>query len=511
MSSKYVDQTAIIQVIGCVYKNPLLLDMSDKYKINEEDFPDRFHRIVFGTIYKLHEQGLDRIVLDNIVDFLETKPKSKAVFDLNKGIEYLKKVEELAEETSFNYYYNRLKKFTLLRAYDRIGLDLSDVYDIDNLFDLKKKEQQDEFLDNATLTQIADIIDDKIDNIRNNYVNDNDDRQIIQAGEGVQELIDQFLANPEIGIPLYGDLINGVTLGARLKKFYLRSASTGLGKTRTMASDACYVACNKYYTVEDGWVDNNNKSPTMFIATEQDLSEMQTMFLSFLSGVNEEHILKGKYEQDEYERICTAATILKDSPLYVEEIPDYSLLDIENAIKKGIRDYGIKYVFFDYIQSTMKILEEITSRSGGVRLREDNILFMLSVKLKDLCNQYGVFIMSATQLSGDIDSKTPDQRLLRGAKSIADKADVGMILMDVTTSDRETLQEWTATQGYELPDIKMSIYKNRRGKYKSVYLWGNRDLGCCRIKWNFCTDWNYKPVAIEDLKIEVNPIGTLEF
>ena len=141
---------------------------------------------------------------------------------------------------------------------------------------------------------------------------------------------------------------------------------------------------------------------------------MQTMFLSFLSGVNEEHILKGKYEQDEYERVCTAATILKDSPLYVEEIPDYSLLDIENAIKKGIRDYGIKYVFFDYIQSTMKILEEITSRSGGVRLREDNILFMLSVKLKDLCNQYGVFIMSATQLSGDIDSKTPDQRLLRG-------------------------------------------------------------------------------------------------
>jgi hypothetical protein len=63
----------------------------------------------------------------------------------------------------------------------------------------------------------------------------------------------------------------------------------------------------------------------------------------------------------------------------------------------------------------MKILEEITRRSGGVRLREDNILFMLSVKLKDICTQYGVFIESATQLNGQVaETDTPDQNLLRG-------------------------------------------------------------------------------------------------
>ena len=71
----------------------------------------------------------------------------------------------------------------------------------------------------------------------------------------------------------------------------------------------------------------------------------------------------------------------------------------------------------------MKILEEITRRSGGIKLREDNILFMLSNKLKDICNQYGIFIMSATQLSqGWKEEKVPDQNLLRGAKSIADAA-----------------------------------------------------------------------------------------
>ena len=75
----------------------------------------------------------------------------------------------------------------------------------------------------------------------------------------------------------------------------------------------------------------------------------------------------------------------------------------------------------DYIHTSLKILEEITRRSGGVKLREDNILFMLSIRLKDICNQHGVFIMSATQLNGDYqDAKTPDQNLLRGAKAIAD-------------------------------------------------------------------------------------------
>jgi len=44
----------------------------------------------------------------------------------------------------------------------------------------------------------------------------------------------------------------------------------------------------------------------------------------------------------------------------------------------------------------MKILEEITRRSGGIKLREDNILFMLSNRLKDICNREGIFIMSAT-------------------------------------------------------------------------------------------------------------------
>lgn len=420
MPSKYNDPTATMQVIGCVFNNPGILDITDKYTIKDEDFVDQFHRIVFGAIYKLHELGAKSISLNNIMDFLSERPKSEAIYKQNKGDEWLQKISSIATQSTFDYYYGRLKKFSLLRAYDNCGIDVSDIYDIDNILDSKKKQLQEDLLDNSTLEQIANKVDEKIDSIRLSYV-DNDIDEAQQAAKGVRSLVDQFKQHPEVGVPLYGPLINTVTRGARLKKFYLRSAGTGIGKTRSMIADACYISCSKIYDENFGWIKCGTQEPVLFVTTEQELEEIQTMMLAFLSNVNEEHILNGEYLEGEEKRIDEAIKILEEAPLYVEELPDFSLQDVENVIKKNIRDHDVKYVFHDYIHTSMKILEEITKRSGGVKLREDNVLFMLSTRLKDLCNKYGIFIMSATQLNGDWkDAKIPDQNLLRGAKAIAD-------------------------------------------------------------------------------------------
>ena len=503
MASKYTDVVSIMQVIGNVFNNPQLLDFTDRYTVIEEDFPDEFHKIAFGAIYKLHELGADKITLENINDFLSSRPKSEAVFKKNKGEEWLLKVAENSLPETFDYYYGRLKKFTLLRMYDNYGVDVSDIYDPDNILDTKKKQLQEDLLDNSSLEQIADQVENKIEGIRLKYVDDAFG-EAVQAGDDIDNLIDRLKEHPEVGVPLYGPLINTVTRGARLKKFYLRSAATGTGKTRSMIADACYIACNKIYDERFGWIYSGASQPVLYIATEQEKEEIQTMMLAFLSEVNEEHILNGTYVGDEEERVREAAKILKESPLYLEELPDFSLKDVEDKIKKNIRDHDVKYIFHDYIHTSLKILEEITRRSGGVKLREDNVLFMLSTKLKDICNQYGVFIMSATQLNGDyVQSETPDQNLLRGAKAIADKIDYGSILLNVTDEDLVKLEKILATNVFEMPTIKMSIYKNRRGRYKGVYLWCKGDLGTCRIKPMFCTTYGYELVSIDDIKIIV--------
>ena len=504
MASKYVDPTAIMQVIGCVYNTPEILDCTDRYVITDEDFVEQFHKVVFGAIYKLHELGANRINLENINDYLSSRPTAAATFKQQKGEEWLMKVAETCTASTFDYYYGRLKKFSLLRAYDNCGVDITDIYDIDNIFDAKKKQLQEDQLDNSTLEQIADKVDAKIDNIRMQYVDDTFG-EAQQAGEGIYDLIQKFKDHPEVGVPLYGPLINTVTRGARLKKFYLRSAATGIGKTRSMIADACNIACNKIYDDNFGWIGNGTSEPVLFITTEQELEEIQTMMLAFLSNVNEEHILNAEYEEGEEKRVLEAANILSNSPLYVEELPDFSLKDVEDKIKKNIREHDVKFVCHDYIHTSMKILEEITRRSGGIKLREDNILFMLSTRLKDICNQYGVFIISATQLNGSyVDSETPDQNLLRGAKAIADKIDVGMILLGVQDEDLIKLEPILASNIFEKPTIKMSVYKNRRGRYKGVYLWCKADLGCCRIKPMFCTTYGYEMVSIDDVRIRVD-------
>lgn len=506
MASKYIDLTSIIQVIGCVYNNPQLLNFTDKYHITDEDFPNDFHKVVFGTIYNLYQLGVNDISLFNVIDFLKTRPKSKAIFDKDKGEEWLIKAAENASSSAFDYYYSRLKKMTLLRAYDKCGIDVTDIYDPDNILDVKKRQLQEDRLDNSSLEQIATQIDNKINEVKARYI-DNFEGEAVHAATDIEELIANLEETPEIGIPLYGSMINTITRGARLGKLYLRSAPTGTGKSRTMVADACNFACDKIYNEQFGaWIKNGTKEPTLFITTEQTLDEVQTMMLAFLADVDEDHILNGRYEGDEKKRIFEAIDLLKDSPLYVETIPDFSLQDIENAIVKNIRDREVRYVCLDYIHTSMKILEEITRRSGGVKLREDNILFMMSIKLKDLCTKYGVFILSATQLNGSyVDSETPDQNLLRGAKSIADKIDTGLIMLPTTDKDIQSLDKILASQVFEKPFLKISIYKNRRGRYKGIYLWCKGNLGRCRVEPMFATTYNYELIEIKDLKIDVRP------
>ena len=114
---------------------------------------------------------------------------------------------------------------SLLRAYDRYGFDVSDIYDPDNILDTKKRQLQEEWLDNASLENIAQRIDDKIEEIKYQYVPEMEN-DAYQAGNNIDELIDDLLEHPEVGAPLFGPLINTVTRGARLNKFYLRSAAS---------------------------------------------------------------------------------------------------------------------------------------------------------------------------------------------------------------------------------------------------------------------------------------------
>ncbi len=156
MASKYVDTPAIVQVIGSVYQNPSLLD-NEKYSFTEEDFTEEFHKVIFGSIYNLHKLGAKQIDPVTIEDYLQQRPKKLAIYKTNNGSEYLNKIENNTQLAAFDYYYKRMKKMTLFRMYkEKAGLDLSWLYDIDNIFDQKKKQAQEDWLDNTPIEKIAE-------------------------------------------------------------------------------------------------------------------------------------------------------------------------------------------------------------------------------------------------------------------------------------------------------------------------------------------------------------------
>ena len=105
--ARYTDIPAVMQVIGSIYQNPSLLD-NEKYNFTEEDFTEDFHRIVFGSIYNLHQLGAEEININTITDYLETRPNKLATFKVNNGVEYLQKLGENTQLAAFDYYYNRV-------------------------------------------------------------------------------------------------------------------------------------------------------------------------------------------------------------------------------------------------------------------------------------------------------------------------------------------------------------------------------------------------------------------
>ena len=226
--SKYYDSSSVVQVIGCTMKNPSLLEEDGTYFYNESDFASDFHRVVFGCINNLYKMGAKSITCGDIENYLSNRPESKAIYDAGKGSVWLTEAMQNADLANFDYYYGRMKKMTLIRGYESCGLDMRFLYDPDELFNTKKKKEQEDYLDKLSLNEISDIIDNKIFEVRSRYV-DNATDEAQQAGEGIFDLLNQLKEKPDLGTPLYGKYINTVTRGARLGKLYIRSAPTGVG------------------------------------------------------------------------------------------------------------------------------------------------------------------------------------------------------------------------------------------------------------------------------------------
>ena len=238
-----------------------------------------------------------------------------------------------------------------------------------------------------------------------------------------------------------------------------------------------------------------------------DKEERQTIMLAYLSGVDEDSILTGKYDLGELTRVKQAAKIIEEYSGYfiIEEISNPNLQNVEATIRKYATVDEVKYVFFDYIHSTASMINQFSKNN----IREDVILMMMANQLKQLAKDYGLFIFSATQVNalamGDDEMNFKDEKSIRGAKSIADKADMGYVMTRVSEKGWQTVTptlKAAVRDGIITGDLidkppthVLDIYKMRRGRYKMIRIWCNIHLGTGERKDLFITNAVNQPIS----------------
>lgn len=484
-----IDKNTVFQVLSSLMVRPQYLSETEKYHLAPNDFFSPFERYVYAAIFNLYRNGAKTISIIDIDNYLSIYPEAKATFDKHNGVEVLQDALELVQVNNFDFYYKRLKKFNALTDLQKLGYDTSNIY-CDDLTNIKAQEINSRF-EEMTCEDIFNYFKHQIVKVESIYNSEKIDNASY-ADDGIDELIASFGVKPEVGARLQGTIFNTVCRGARKGKYYIRTASSGVGKTRAAVGDACMLSFPVRYNNDfKKWEWTGSDETTLFIATEQKKDEIQTLILAYLTGINEELILYGLFTEEEKAIINQARLIMHyyRKNFIIEEMPNPDIAQVKAIVRRKWIEDNIDNVFYDYIFSSPNLLAEFRD----LKVREDVALGMMSAALKELAVEMNLFIMTSTQTNAKVEEEKgiKNEAVIRGARSIIDKGDFACICCRVTPEEEKLLVD--ICDEY-IPNQVMDVYKNRRGRFTNVRIWSYVDLGTCRKKDLFITDANYNVI-----------------
>ena len=495
-----IERNIIQQVLGTLMVNPVILNDTDKYNLEVSDFPNQLDRFIFSAIYNLYVGGAERIHTIDIDNYLQSNPLARELLEKENGIQFLQDCEQIAEQYNFSYYYSKLKKLNLIKDLQKKGYDTSKIY-CEDVLDNDYLKINDKF-ELMTTTDIINCFKLEISNVEKQYCF-NQAVEECSAVDGIEELLEELKQKPDIGVKLQGDFFNTIVRGGRKGALYLRSAPSAHGKSRLMVGDACNIAYPLRYEPQYGrWVSTGHCEKVLYVMTEQDPREIQTMVLAWLTGLNEEFFKYGQNLErpDIKEIVDKALEIMKEykDNLLFARIPDPCASVIKNLFRRYNLQFGVENFFFDYIFSSPAMLEEYRD----LKLPEHVCLRLFTTTLKNLAIELHSFIMTATQISeqeNDKKSSWKDYHNIAGARSIVHLVDVGCIVSRPTQEELKLLSSFIQATGKE-PNFVVDFYKNRGGRWTMLRLWAIHDLGTCRRQDLFITTEGLKPLT-EDFTV----------
>ena len=491
------DKQACREVIGSIIQNPSLLKT---VKLNQKDFATKFYRLIYAAVNNLYKNGItniDGVVIDN---YLSSYGTQYDLFNKNNGIEFVEKVVELSDQSNFEYYYDRLKKFSLLRMYADNGFSIKDYYD-ENEVDPKKLEQLAKKVDESS---IQDILDDfRMKNLQiASEFGLASDTDICTAGEGLDELRQRFKNESIFGDTYISEYVTTIFRGMRPGKLTIMSAASGSGKSRFMMANACNASITEYYdTDKNQWVKNPNKCEhSLYINTELSLDECESFVLAWVSGKKKKKIEEDDLTQEEEARADRAVEIIKrDGTLHMAYHPEYDMDSLENLVEQHIIKYNIKHFFFDYISLTSNLATAFSAEmKGRFPLREDMALLNVSKKLKEMATKWQISVDTATQTNANLTNGQRDASAVKGSRGIVEKADHCYILTKINKKELEKVKPLCRDGIDNTPTHILHVFKNRGGRWTGIKIFLKVNMGNMRVRDLFCTSYEFE--VIKDIQ-----------
>lgn len=499
------DKKAIMHVIAGLMADPSIMGKVKEYNVKIDDMPEKFHKIVFGAIYNLYDQGISEISPQAVDGYLSTFPAQYQVYNDSTGLDYLFKIKELGMPSNFDYYYTRMKKYSLLRSYLANGISITDILD-PTMVDIKESEKQQLAFDEMTLDEMVRNVENRIMNIKGEFIL-NTEENGSQMAEGLKEEIEAKKLKPTYGYQLASTYYTAAVRGALPRKLMLISGNSGSGKSRFALANILTICIPEIYDSEKKeWVKTGARGRGVFISTELEDMEIKIPSLCFIADIDEDKIHRSVLDADEQLRLDRALEILEASPVWFEELHDFDLEDIEYVIEKNVRENGVTAVAYDYIHTSMKMFSSM-AKAGARNLQEHQILLQMSIKLKEIANKHNIWLTTSTQLNNSYKDKEQDNlddSALSGAKAIAQKVDFGALMLPISAKDEEIVNAVMSNGAFPSgkfgmqPTHSISVYKSRGSRWKRIRIWINFNLSNLRCTDLFVTD--YSGVLIPSIK-----------
>ena len=410
------DLDAEKSVLGAVLIDSTSINLVAEF-LKAEHFYAREHQLIYGAMITLFEkqQPIDVVTIQ---DELKKTDSLKQI----GGKNYLSDLINAVPTSAYIEQYGRIVKNHFVKR---------------KLIQMSSRLVEKSFDTKGDVKKLLDDAETEIFALSQEHLH----RDFIELKEVLAESFERLEEFVKKGSHLRGVSTGFIDLDTKLagmqdSNLLILAARPGIGKT-TMALNIALQAATK------------NKTPVGFFSLEMSKEELVDRLLVGQADIDAWRLKTGRLSEDDYKRLTEAMGDLSEAPIFIDDTPGSSILEMRTKARKLMMEKGIKLLIVDYLQ-LIDAGKRFDSRVNEVSFVSQN--------LKNLARELKIPVLALSQLSRAVEqrgTRKPQLSDLRDSGGIEQDADVVMFLY----LEQET--EDILDQNKKI--VKLYIAKHRNG------------------------------------------------